>query len=90
MRKRGKWSTTFGRWRKNDVDNVDSGAAGVRSHAFSEGVLHDLPGAGRRSKPLDWRWQIEPVMPASSTNPKAQATWRPLVAHAGYAVGFLI
>jgi len=43
----------------------------VRSHAFSEGVLHDLPGAGRRSKPLDWRWQIEPVMPASSTNPKA-------------------
>jgi len=28
MRKRGKWSTTFERWRKNDVDNVDSGDAG--------------------------------------------------------------
>lgn len=136
----------------------------MRSHAFSEGVLHDSPGAGRRSKPLDWRWQIERVMLASSTNPKAivegpespistfseaqklrervaigaqvvyeavrlegedemkrpavalawsglaaglsmvfslfseaaltrylpQATWRPLVARAGYAVGFLI
>ena len=51
----------------------------MRSHAFSEGLLHDSPGAGRRSNPPACPWVFH-----------CSATWRPLVARAGYAVGFLI